>query len=343
MVGYFRDEEATKEAFDKDGWFKTGDLGSIDEKGHVHVTGRLKENIVLATGKKIAPDDIEEKYSDLPGVKELVICGIPVNNADYDEVQAFVVPERLSAESLEKIRREITERGATLIQNMRIAKTHFVEKIPRTSLQKPKRYLLKKKALEGDDAADEKMIEQKGADIESKVIATVAKIANANVNDISLSTKVFSDLAIDSLSSITLAMELEDEFKVNIEPYYHEDMTVADIVEAVEGNGKQVNSIGKSGVSYPQDKNAGDYAAYKLFKGLAKGLYKTEIRSAREHSGKRRIYNLCKPCLKNRLPVYFARTQQRTIHEALLYGKKRAVQKRPVLTQAHKERGYGSR
>ena len=53
MVGYFRDEEATKEAFDKDGWFKTGDLGSIDEKGHVHVTGRLKENIVLATGKKI--------------------------------------------------------------------------------------------------------------------------------------------------------------------------------------------------------------------------------------------------------------------------------------------------
>lgn len=111
----------------------------------------------------------------MPGVKELVICGVPVNNADYDEVQAFVVPERLSAESLEKIRKEITERGATLIQNMRIAKTHFVEKIPRTSLQKPKRYLLKKKALEGDDAADEKMIEQKGADIESKVTATVAK------------------------------------------------------------------------------------------------------------------------------------------------------------------------
>lgn len=38
----------------------------------------------------------------MPGVKELVICGVPVNNADYDEVQAFVVPERLSAESLEK-------------------------------------------------------------------------------------------------------------------------------------------------------------------------------------------------------------------------------------------------
>lgn len=83
----------------------------------------------------------------MPGVKELVICGIPVNNADYDEVQAFVVPERLSAESLEKIRREITERGATLIQNMRIAKTHFVEKIPRTSLQKPKGIFSRKRLL----------------------------------------------------------------------------------------------------------------------------------------------------------------------------------------------------
>ncbi len=277
MVGYFRDEEATKEAFDKDGWFKTGDLGNTDEQGHVRVTGRLKENIVLATGKKIAPDDIEAKYADLPGVKEFVICGVPVKNADYDEVHAFVVPEILSADSFDSIRKEITERGSSLIQNMRVVKTHFVEEIPRTSLQKPKRYLLKKKALEGDDAADEKMIEEKGADIESRVISVIARIANADKNDISLSTKVFSDLAIDSLSSITLALELEDEFKVNIEPYYHDDMTVADIVAALEGNGKQVNSIGKSGVSYPQDKNGGDYAAYSFFKNLAKSFYKINV------------------------------------------------------------------
>ncbi|MCI5796495.1 MAG: AMP-binding protein [Ruminococcus sp.] len=292
MVGYFRDEEATKEAFDKDGWFKTGDLGNIDEQGHVHVTGRLKENIVLATGKKIAPDDIEAKYADLPGVKELVICGVPVKNADYDEVHAFVVPEILSADSFDSIRKEITERGSSLIQNMRVVKTHFVEEIPRTSLQKPKRYLLKKKALEGNDAADEKMIEKKGADIESRVISVIARIANADKNDISLSTKVFSDLAIDSLSSITLALELEDEFKVNIEPYYHDDMTVADIVAALEGNGKQVNSIGKSGVSYPQDKNGGDYAAYSFFKNLAKSFYKINV-SGTEHIPQKGGFIIC--------------------------------------------------
>ena len=292
MVGYFRDEEATKEAFDKDGWFKTGDLGNIDEQGHVHVTGRLKENIVLATGKKIAPDDIEAKYADLPGVKELVICGVPVKNADYDEVHAFVVPEILSADSFDSIRKEITERGSSLIQNMRVVKTHFVEEIPRTSLQKPKRYLLKNKALEGNDAADEKMIEEKSADIESRVISVIARIANADKNDISLSTKVFSDLAIDSLSSITLALELEDEFKVNIEPYYHDDMTVADIVAALEGNGKQVNSIGKSGVSYPQDKNGGDYAAYSFFKNLAKSFYKINV-SGTEHIPQKGGFIIC--------------------------------------------------
>lgn len=83
----------------------------------------------------------------MPGVKELVICGIPVNNADYDEVQAFVVPERLSAESLEKIRREITERGATLIQNMRIAKLISSRKFRVPPFRNPKGIFSRKRLL----------------------------------------------------------------------------------------------------------------------------------------------------------------------------------------------------
>ncbi|MEG0615075.1 MAG: AMP-binding protein, partial [Oscillospiraceae bacterium] len=62
MLGYFGDETATKDAFDKDGWFKSGDLGCVDKKGFVRILGRCKDNIVLANGKKVAPDDIEEAY-----------------------------------------------------------------------------------------------------------------------------------------------------------------------------------------------------------------------------------------------------------------------------------------
>lgn len=83
----------------------------------------------------------------MPGVKELVICGVPVNNADYDEVQAFVVPERLSAESLEKIRKEITERGATLIQNMRIAKLISSRKFRVPPFRSPKGIFSRKRLL----------------------------------------------------------------------------------------------------------------------------------------------------------------------------------------------------
>lgn len=137
-------------------------------------------------------------------------------------------------------------------------------------------------------------------------------------------------------------MELEDEFKVNIEPYYHDDMTVADIVEAVEGNGKQVNSIGKSGVSYPQDKNAGDYAAYKLFKGIAKGLYKTEIRGA-ENIPENGGFIICANHVSKIDFLFISLALSKERYMKLCCMAKRAVQKRPVLTQAHKERGYGSR
>ncbi|MEG1426989.1 MAG: AMP-binding protein, partial [Oscillospiraceae bacterium] len=80
MLGYFENQEATVAAFNKDGWFCSGDLGCIDQKGLVRVLGRCKDNIVLATGKKIAPDDIEKAYMGIDGLKELVVCGIPVSD-----------------------------------------------------------------------------------------------------------------------------------------------------------------------------------------------------------------------------------------------------------------------
>lgn len=287
MKGYFRDPEATASAFDADGWFRTGDLGYQDANGNVQITGRLKENIVLATGKKIAPDDIEQKYSTLSGVKEFVICGVPSQDADYDEIHAFVVPEKTTAEGFDAVKRQILELGAQLVQNMRISKTHFVEEIPRTSLQKPKRYLLKQQALSEDRSTDSSLLKA-GKSIESVVIAAIAEVASAEIADISLSTKIFSDLAIDSLSAINLALDLEDKFKVNIEQYYNENMTVADIIAALQGKGVVNKAIGQEDIAYPQDKSATDYRVYSFFRGLARAFYKIKINGAEnvpEHRG----------------------------------------------------------
>lgn len=273
MKGYFRDEEATKAAFDSDGWFMSGDLGEIDEKGNVKVTGRCKENIVLSTGKKLTPDDVESKYTALSGVKEFVICGVPVCEADYDEIHAFVVPESNSSESLETIMNEIRQKGTELIQNMRIAKTHFVNEIPRTSLQKPKRYLLKLQALAERNDEKTEAVSAESSDTLSRVIDIVTSISKAEKGSVDGNTKIFTELTIDSLSSINLALELEDKFSVNIEKYYNEEMTVNDIVLALEGKGK-ANAPINTDNSYPLNKSGKDYFVYKTIKGLIKTFYK---------------------------------------------------------------------
>ena len=75
MKGYYNNEEATKEVIDKDGWFHTGDMGYIDRKGCIHVTGRVKSMIVLTNGKKAFPEEIETLLLDIPGVTEAFVWG----------------------------------------------------------------------------------------------------------------------------------------------------------------------------------------------------------------------------------------------------------------------------
>jgi long-chain acyl-CoA synthetase len=75
MKGYFRAPEQTAAVLSKDGWFRTGDMGSIDGDGFVWVKGRGSRTIVLSSGKKIAPEELEEKLLVSPGVREVVVYG----------------------------------------------------------------------------------------------------------------------------------------------------------------------------------------------------------------------------------------------------------------------------
>lgn len=75
MKGYYHNDEATKEVIDEDGWFHTGDMGYIDKKGCIHVTGRVKSMIVLTNGKKAFPEEIEAILCEIPGVTESFVWG----------------------------------------------------------------------------------------------------------------------------------------------------------------------------------------------------------------------------------------------------------------------------
>ena len=73
MLGYYENEEATREAFDEDGYFHTGDLGKLDSEGWIYITGRSKNLIILSNGKNVYPEEIETEISRIYGVGEVVV------------------------------------------------------------------------------------------------------------------------------------------------------------------------------------------------------------------------------------------------------------------------------
>ena len=73
MLGYYKNEEATKECIDKDGWFHTGDLGLMDADGNVFIKGRSKNMLLGSNGQNIYPEEIEDKLNSMNMVSESVV------------------------------------------------------------------------------------------------------------------------------------------------------------------------------------------------------------------------------------------------------------------------------
>ena len=126
MKGYFREPERTAQAISPDGWFRTGDIGRIDEDGFVWITGRASRTIILSSGKKVSPEELEERLLALPGVREVVVSGDGATREIKAEVYA-VVPEAA-------VRRSINALNGTLPVYKRLKSiTVRAEPCPRTA------------------------------------------------------------------------------------------------------------------------------------------------------------------------------------------------------------------
>lgn len=136
--GYWRMPEKTREEFTADGWFKTGDVGRVDERGYVTIVGRSKD-LIISGGYNVYPAEVEGFINELPGVAESALVGVP--HPDFGEVGVAVVIAKPGATlSPEAIIAELKRRLA----NFKIPKRCFVvAELPRNTMGKVQKNLLR--------------------------------------------------------------------------------------------------------------------------------------------------------------------------------------------------------
>ena len=138
MLGYYKNEEATKEVFTDDGYFRTGDYGKLTKKGQIMITGRKKNIIILGNGKNIYPEELEDYIGGIPYVLENIVYA-DRNELGEEEslaVQCVVDPELLEKEGKEaleaKLKRDVFAALESLptykqVTNVIIRETPFVK------------------------------------------------------------------------------------------------------------------------------------------------------------------------------------------------------------------------
>ena len=136
--GYLNRPDATAEAFDDDGWYRTGDVAVVDSAGMHRIVGRESVDLIKSGGYRIGAGEIETVLLGHPGVEETAVVGLPDQDLGQ-RIVAFVVGSERNADEL------INYVAQELSVHKRPREVRFVDSLPRNAMGK----VVKKKLLEG--------------------------------------------------------------------------------------------------------------------------------------------------------------------------------------------------
>ncbi|HBA89016.1 MAG TPA: AMP-binding protein [Geobacter sp.] len=204
--GYYRNEEASRDAFTPDGWFRTGDIGEIGPDGGLVIKGREKELIVTGSGVNVYPDELEAVLNKIAGVKESCVIGL--ERGGGEEVHAVlllngggIAPEDIVAQANKNLDALHRITGFTLWPE---------PEFPKTTTLKIKKFAVKeavKKGAQGGDATASR----------DSLLNLLAKVTGTSAAEIREDSLLMADLGLTSIDRLELVNFLEQEYRLDID------------------------------------------------------------------------------------------------------------------------------
>ncbi len=233
MQGYFNRPDATAAVL-KNGWLHTGDLGYLDAKGRLYITGRSKEIIVLSSGKNLYPEEIEAHYLQSAIIKEICVLGLTKpGEPSAERLHAVIVPDEQMMKDKgftnirEIVRFDIEGLSVSLPSHKRVL-TYDIwsEPLPRTSTGKVRRHEVERRVR--DRAATENADDHKAGPMTASEHAWTADAERAGAlraiqeqlkrPGISPDSNLELDLTLDSMERVELLTMVEQRFGTRVAP-----------------------------------------------------------------------------------------------------------------------------
>jgi long-chain acyl-CoA synthetase len=216
---------------DKDGWYRTGDVGALDEAGNLYFKGRKKEVIVTPGGLNIYPEDLEAALRRQPEVKDCVVVGIE-RGGNAEPCAVVILRDDARGEARMAGVVERANQSLAEFQRMRMWAEWPEKDFPRTNTQKPRRNLIAEFAA--------KEILRPGGEVasagESPVAELIGRITGRSVYGLNTDAALDSDLGLSSLDRVELISALEDRYQVDLsETRFSAARTVGDVERMLSG------------------------------------------------------------------------------------------------------------
>ena len=229
--GYYKAPDQTAAAF-VDGWYRTGDLGHFDQRGFLHIRGRLKDMIVLPSGQNVYPDDIQAVLNRHPGVTDSSVVGLPRNGSV--EVHAALIladdrdPEAIVSWANAQLAEQQHVRGFTVWPEEDFPRTHTL-KVRKPALIETLTGIAESGPMSTPSAAPSRQdaASARRRDGAPSLAEIIAEVAPVDAKEVTHAMTLGNDLGLDSLGRVELLSAVESNLGVYLdESQVDEETTV---------------------------------------------------------------------------------------------------------------------